>query len=187
MKRLVVSVVLLAAANVFAATLSVVPVSTSVGVNGVASVDLVFEDGYVGDFDITIGWDGSIVSLVGGSFGTQLGGPMDSLQGGLVPAGDALSTFEVSLLSVADLIALQPGGMATLLTLDFKGLAVGVSPVEITITALGDENGLPYTDVVVNNGEIRVTGIVIPEPGSWLLAGSALSLLLLRRLRVCGR
>jgi hypothetical protein len=76
---------------------------------------------------------------------------------------------------------------AVLLRLVFNTNAVGVSPVSISVTAIGDENGIPLSPVDLNNGVIRVidsSGPPIPEPSTLLLLASGAGLLLRRHRRV---
>jgi hypothetical protein len=134
-----------------------------------AQVTLDSSGGLVGDFDLTISWDASIVSLFSLAYGTQLGGPADSLQNPPTIGAASLNASEISLLSVADLTGLQPGSAATLLTLVFNTLAVGTSPVNIEVIAIGDESGMAHADVELNPGSITVIDGQVPEPSTALL------------------
>jgi hypothetical protein len=71
-------------------------------------------------------------------------------------------------------MALQPGQTATLLTLVFDTIALGTSPVNIGVVAIGDENGIQHNLVTVTPGSITVIAPngVIPEPSSLLLLGT---------------
>jgi hypothetical protein len=93
-----------------------------------------------------------------------------------------VNASEISLETPLDLIALQPGQTATLLTLVFDTIALGTSPVNIGLVAIGDENGLPHGVVTLTPGSITVIepNGVIPEPSSLLLFGSVGGLLLWR-------
>jgi hypothetical protein len=78
-------------------------------------------------------------------------------------------------------MALQPGQTATILSVVFNTIGLGTSPVDISVTTLGDENGIDATaGLQLTGGTIEViqqpTGM-IPEPSSAVLAVSALAFL----------
>jgi len=74
-----------------------------------------------------------------------------------MPLAGAGNLFEVSLESIADLVALQPTGFA-LATLTFDALAAGDSPVSLSVNAVSDATGaaLPLT---VESGSVTVTTV----------------------------
>jgi hypothetical protein len=146
-----------------------------------ATVTIESSLGFVGDFDLNISWNPAVVALFDIDYGTQLGGPADSIQNPFGLGAGTVNASEISLLSPGDLMALQPGPGATLLTLVFNAIAPGVSPVNIGVVSIGDEVGLAHTLVDINPGSITVTGTgIIPEPSSFLLLGSAAGLLFWR-------
>jgi hypothetical protein len=55
------------------------------------------------------------------------------------------------------------------LTLVFNTLAVGTSPVNIEVIAIGDESGMAHADVELNPGSITVIDGQVPEPSTALL------------------
>jgi hypothetical protein len=155
-----------------------------------AVVDIESSGGYVGDFDLTISWDPSIVSLAVIAYGSQLGGGSpNSIQNAPTIGAANVNLSEISLLTPAALTALQPGPAATLFTLVFNTLAVGTSPVNIALIALGDEFGIAHDLVTLQPGSITVVqdnGQVIPEPGTAvLLLTGALFASRFRRSRKC--
>lgn len=146
-----------------------------------ATVDIVASGGYVGDFDLDISWNPAIVSLFSISYGTQLG---LSIQNPFALGVGTVNASEISLEIAADLIALQPGQTATLLTLVYNTIAVGTSPVNIAYNAIGDEYGLAHNPVTLNPGSITVRQggpAEIPEPATTLMVGLGVGVLALGR------
>jgi hypothetical protein len=160
--------------------LDVDPVAQIKSLGQQATVSIKSSGGFVGDFDLNISWDPGIVSLFDIDYGTQLGGPADSIQNPFVAGAGTVNASEISLLSAVDLMALQPGQTATLLTLVFDTIALGTSPVNIGVVAIGDESGIPHNLVTTTPGSITVVDTVIPEPSSLLLLSTAGGLLIWR-------
>jgi hypothetical protein len=170
----------------FGAQLSVDPNGQTINVSQNTAVDIEFDEN-IGDFDIEIAWDSSIVQFLGYTLGTGLGDPTagEALAGD-VPGGSSINIFEVSLLPSANLLALQGAPPVTLLTLNFRGLSPGVSPVDVSVTTIGDENGIPFTaPVVAVDGSITVRGDggpIVPEPSTTvLMMAGGFALVLARR------
>jgi hypothetical protein len=185
-KLLILSVVLLALAPAAFADviLSVDPSAQTKLLGQVVTVTIKSSGGYVGGFDLNISWDSTILFFNSINYGTQLGGGVQNTFFG--PA--TVNATEISLLTPAELIALQPGPGATLLTLVFSTIALGTSDVQISYNAIGDENGLSHNVVDLNDGEITVIqGIPVPEPGSTTLLPvvAGLAALWLHISRVC--
>jgi hypothetical protein len=168
----------LCSVSAFGVTVSVVPGNQMIGVGQVTSVNLQV-DGNIGDFDLTVAWNGAIVDFLGYSPGTGLGAPGNSLFGDFAGPGDQIEIYEVSLFTDAnDLLALQATLPFNILTMNFRGLAAGTSPLELTLLAIGDEFGIPFTaPATVLNGSITVQGPaqVVPEPSTWMLLGAGLA------------
>jgi len=180
------TLMLLAVLPAQAGVIAVAPANQSVLLGNQATVDISYSGAFIGDFDIDISWNTAIIDLASLSFGTQLGGPADSIQSSS-PGLGTVNAFEISLLTdIPSLMALQPGQTATLLTLVFDTLSVGASPVSIIVNALGDENGNADTNLIVSNGQITVfqRNGVIPEPSSLLLMGAGVAWLAWRGRRV---
>jgi hypothetical protein len=177
---LIATALLVLAPAIFAAALTVDPAAQIKTLGQQAAVTIESSDGYIGDFDLDVSWDPSILSLFSINNGTQLCGPADYLQLPFVVGAATVNAAEVSLLSPADLIALQPGQTATILSVVFNTIGLGTSPVDISVTTLGDENGIDATPgLQLTGGTITVierTGM-IPEPSSAVLLASALAFL----------
>jgi PEP-CTERM motif len=133
----------------------------------------------LGLWDVDIAFDPAILGFVGASFGTGLdlfglGSINDAFDlGGLV------DIFEVSLDLPSDLDTLQLGAF-TLATLTFEALAVGSTPLTLTLDSVGDALGAPLA-ATASGAEVSVA---VPEPGTLGLAGLGLAgLAWLRRRR----
>lgn len=186
MKRklsIISSILLTLALPALADTLSVSPVGQTKILGNQATVTINAAGGYVGDFDLDIGWNNTILSLFSISYGTQLGGPLDSIQNPTAGGPGTVNASEISLLLPADLMLLQPGQTATLLTLVFNTIGLGTSAVDINVVTFGDENGLtPTSGVQTQNGSITVIAPNgdVPEPYSVALLATVAGLLVRR-------
>jgi hypothetical protein len=154
-------------------------ITADVQITGVSSVG-------VGDYDLAVGFDSSVLSAFNVSFHGFLGGPGNSLQSSSISIGTAEFT-EVSLLSVADLAVLQPDSFL-LGTIQFSALKVGSSNLQFKSITVDDANGLPLT---LNSHSASVTVTSVPEPSTTFLLGTTLILLVLsgvrsKRNNVCG-
>jgi hypothetical protein len=178
--------VLASSATVQAISLVFVPPSQDVVRGSPVSVGLVVADlgaDTVGTFDVVVSFDPAILSLdlADITFGPFLGDPglaavTDVLFVPGVPELIFLNVFAVSLLSSAELTALQPSSFP-LATLTFATLGVGTSPLGMTLNALGDANGDPLSlSAAPRPGAITVQQVVtvIPEPSTWLLLATGL-------------
>lgn len=163
-------------------TISLDPATSTGSVGGTIFVDLLWDgDGanYIGDFDVDILYDDSIVSYIGAVIDPDFG--VDSF--GCFICGDGstpgtVDLFEVSFDSVPDLIANQDslGNMFRLAILEFKGLADGHTTLSLSGT-FGNEFGLDFTHNLAN-GEIWIETPgtpTIPEPSTMLLLGTGLA------------
>lgn len=164
-----------------AIALEFTPSSQVVNVGDTATVDLVISglgDGVapsLGTFDLDVGFDSSILSFSGATFGDQLdlfgfGGLRDVILG-----VGSVNLFELSFDLVDDLNDLQLDSFV-LATLSFSTLSAGSSSWILTVNALGDADGVsllnPNDAVVINNGGIRsVDNNTVPEPASLPLIG----------------
>lgn len=148
------------------------------------SLDLVISDlgnfgpDSLGAFDISVGFDASVMSFTGYSLGGLLGdlSLFEALDLSTGESAGAVNVAEVSLLSALDLNALQPGEF-TLATLTFgvSNLAVGAttqfSLVPGATLADGAGTGLQF----VEGAPAEITGASpVPVPATPLLLLSAL-------------
>ena len=155
------------------------PVSQTVPVGDTAEVALVISGLGIGIapslsiFDMDITFDSALLGFSSAVYGDPvLGDQLDLFAGSVIsttPSAGSVNLFELSLDGPWDLDDLQAGSF-TLATLFFNTLAVGASPLEITINALGDAWGDPLTATVVD-GSISP----VPEPATILLLASGMA------------
>ena len=181
MKKVMVTSVLIAwsifwASSAQAVLLSFQPVSQNAQISDVVNVDVVVSglgNGVapsLGDFDLDVSYDNSILNATGGSIGPFLGDPglgeaitFSNLLPGVVDFG------EVSLLFDFELNALQADTF-TLATLTFDAIGVGTSALNFTKTIMGDAFGQPLP-VTTSSGEVIVSA---PTPATLVLLGVGL-------------
>lgn len=161
--------------------LNLVPSNSAVNVGEQFSVDVLvngLENEFIGDYDLTIGWDASLLSLSGFSFDAFLDGPADSISGFSSTPG-SVNAFEVSLSS----LSAQTGfGGFRLFSLSFSSLDAGLVSLFISdVGILGNELGESY-DFGRVGAEVSLTrpSTSVPEPSTLALllaaaAGGALS------------
>jgi hypothetical protein len=159
-------------AGACAVTVSLSPSSSTIGVGGTTSVEVVVAGlgdqvaPSIGVFDINVSFDPGVLGLDGVIFGAGL----DVLGSGSLQITDdslpgAINVYELSLDAAQDLDALQPAAF-TLFTLLFQGLGAGTSPLTVSLNILGDASG-DALDADVSGGELTVT---VSEPAAaWLL------------------
>jgi hypothetical protein len=165
------------------------PDFTFAGTGDTFSLDLVVSDlgnfgpDSLGTFDISVGFEASVLSFVSYSLGDFLG-DVDLSEAVDASAGDvggAVNVAEVSLLSVVDLDALQPGEFI-LATLEFDviNLAAGeMTQLSVLSGAiLGDAFGAPITVTGLGSATVEA----VPVPGTLvLLSASLFGWLMLKR------
>ena len=132
----------------------------------------------LGVFDLSVGFDPTILSFSSVAYGDPLlGDQLDlfGLGGFTVTTSGAgvVNLFELSFDSAADLNALQAGEF-TLATLTFYTLSTGTSPLTFAVNALGDAEGAALT-ATLGAGSVAVASAAVPEPGTLLLLGSGLA------------
>jgi len=171
-----------------APVVTVSPATQNVGVGDPASVNILVSGltEAVGGFSFVLDFNESFLSFVDYTFnlGNVLGaGPTDDLSFGLIDA-NSLDVFILADVSAteAELEAAQ-GATFVLATVNFTGLANGLSPLILSNVTLSMFDGITAIQgVTARNGEVCVGGnCTVPEPTSMLLVATALGALVLRR------
>lgn len=156
------------------------------------SLDLVvsdlgsFEPDSLGAFDVSVGFDTSILAFESYTLGGFLGDPgLEALDFSLGGLGASVNVAEVSLLSVIALDALQPSGF-TLASLNFKviDLAAGARS-EISILpslVLADAFGSSLVPTALESAIIEGRSSPVPAPGVlYLFVLSLMGLLVIQK------
>lgn len=167
------------------------PSSQTINQGGTAAVDIIATLGageIVSAYDFDIAYNASIVTATAVTFGTMLGGPLDSIQSAFGTSG-LVDLAELSFLSDTDLALLQGAGPITLATLFFSGDNPGTSPLSFINYGLGGNDikgieNIPYDSPILNDGSITVRGGGAPVPipaAVWLLGSGLIGLVGLRR------
>jgi hypothetical protein len=123
----------------------------------------------LGTFDLDLTFDPAILSCTSATFGDPiLGDQLDLRRLGSravpTPGDGVMNLFELSLDSPDDLNTLQVGAFI-LATITCDTLALGTSPLRITVHALGDALGVPLT-ASVGGGSVEV---IAPDAGLCIL------------------
>lgn len=156
----------------FTPTAQTVPQGSSLSVDVVAT-PAPGSGEIVSAYDLDLSYDASIITATGVTFGTALGGPLDSLTDSILSSG-LVNFAEVSFLSDADLASLQTSPF-TLASISFTADAVGTSPLSFinysTLTGKDIKGALvtAYTSPNLGSGSVTVTGAAVPEPGTLVL------------------
>jgi hypothetical protein len=162
-----------------AVNIAVTPPNQLVSVGGTFSVTLeasALAGAAIGAFDFDLGFDASRFALVSAVFGSQLGDVPADQSTDAVPGAGVVSLGAVSLLSPAQLEALQPGTVS-LVTLTFEAIATGAGAFTVEFVQLSDAFAAELQ--VVN---LTPATVDVPEPGSaWLLVLAAAALASRRR------
>jgi len=167
--------ILLSSASAMAITIGFNPTDQIVNVGAPVSVGLTisglgdFATPSLSTFDLDVLFDPTILAFSTAVFGDQLDlFGTGSIQK-ITPGTGAVNLFELSLELPGDLDNLQKGSF-TLAMLTFDTLALGTSPLSISINTLGDAEG---------QGLIADTQVgsvaAVPEPGTLLLISSGLA------------
>ena len=164
--------------------LSPTPSTQSLGSN--FSINLVLsglktEGQILSVYDVTVGFDPSILQLFGAQPGGALGaGPLFDV----ITGANSVNLFSLSFLTDAQLAAFQ-GDSLTLATLSFTGIGLGTSSLTLLPIALGGaSSGSVTIDLLAFPHEVGSATVTIvngvPEPGTLLLLALALPLLAAR-------
>ncbi len=125
--------------------------------------------GIVSAYDLDLAFDAALLDFGSANLSSALGDPAlgEVIQDGALAAPGLVDLWAVSLLSDAELAALQLGGPVTLAQIEFTALADGDA------SGLAFTNWGPFNDVKGANNEIIIGQV--PEPASLALVGIALA------------
>lgn len=149
------------------------------------SLDLVisglgdFEPDSLGAFDLLIGFDTSALSFTGYNLDGFLGdvGLSEAIDASTGVLGGTINIAEVSLLSVIDLDALQPGSF-TLATLNFNVIDLAVGAVtQLSVMSgfvLADADGFALSATAAGPASVQGAASAIPVPGTLVLFAASL-------------
>lgn len=183
MRRIMIIIVTalgLMCVNVASADLiQVVPGAPTVDLGDQVSVDVVFDPlgpggSLLGGFDITIGWDDSILALLNwvvdptGALGPA---PVEFVS----PGPDMINVFAVSIFS--DLTPFQDQDSPfSLFTLTFDAVGLGDGSIDFLSLLLSDETGFfpIFPEIIPGPGVTVQEPISIPEPSTLALFGIGL-------------
>lgn len=138
----------------------------------------------LGVYDLDITFDNNLFlldNLVWGdsSKGNQLDlNGFGSLQSSNLSVG-LINLFELSFDDIASLNNGQAGEF-TLFTLVFNAIAIGSGNFSLGANLLGDAKGEYLSLNTINNTQVAVTNVTVPEPSSWLLMLGLVAVVVLR-------
>lgn len=178
---------ILAASSIEASAImfSLAPSTQTAATGDTVSVDLRvaglgdFASLSLGDFDIDVSYDPLALTFTNYTLGPLLGVPLlgEAIDFGLGNLGSSVNLGEVSLLTPAELQALQPGSFV-LAKLDFQVLSLepgARTGLSLAVNSAGDEVGQALPVDGVAGALIRNPPIAAPEPPLLLLMGTALA------------
>lgn len=163
MSRAVLSALLANSAQAF--ELSISPPNQAAAVNSPVNADVLVSDlgngtaPSVGAYDINVNFDPNVLSYQSFNFGTQLGGPANSVQSTSQPTGGTINLALVSLLRADLLNQSQPGTFA-LGNLLFTAKAPGASSLSFGNITFADAEGNNLVVLRTNNGIVLTNELV---------------------------
>jgi len=169
-----------------AAMISIMPAATEVEEGDSFSLDIMFMGGdgeNLADYDFSVMFDDSIISLQSWSFGTETGFG-DGFEG-LDLMSDNFVVYDLSLWSVEDIQAEQADSFV-LITLTFDALMEGMTElmVDAENALVGDEFGVQLQTIMFESAMVTVTAgdpSNVPAPATFLLASLLLPAVMRRR------
>jgi len=167
------------------------PDSQSLMLGSTAQVDVVFSDlggEVISAYDLDISYDPAVLDASGVLFSTALGDEFffEVFNDFDLSTAGVVDLAQLSLLSDAELLALQGGDSVAVATLFVDAIGVGTTELDFVFDALNDVKGSngAILPVLAGSGSISVgvAGAPIPEPSATLLfaVGAALLLCALR-------
>lgn len=138
----------------------------------------------LGDYDVNFNYDASLFNFTGINWGdASLGNQLDlNSFGSLQDIGSGvgwLRLFEASVDDALDLELLQAGEF-TLFSVVLNAAALGSSTFSLTANALGDAYGNDVFIDTINDAQVTVGSVSVPEPSSLLLLLGLLAIVVLR-------
>ncbi|NMP30891.1 hypothetical protein HII17_04880 [Thalassotalea sp. M1531] len=123
----------------------------------------------VSGYDVDINFDPAILSLQSASFGSLLGGGIDSIQDA-VDFGNYINFAEISFLSEFDLSSLQGGTDFILGSLSFLTEQTGTTQISIANALVtGADPFIESFSGPANTLTFDINSTQVPEPNIWLL------------------
>jgi len=181
MKRLclVIAFLFVAATPGYAAVISVQPSPLNVSVGQSFSINVDISNvSDLSNFSFDVGFDPTIVSLVSAAEGgfLQSGGTTSFGSSPYYKSGSSgLTAYAIFIDDVLTTGGPGVSGAGTLATINFNALAIGNTPITISNESLIDP-GLDTIPASIQNGNISVQPVNVPEPPSTLY--TALSFIL---------
>lgn len=190
LRKFWVSLVLLFTVDAHAISIDLVADQTSVATGNLVSVAVNISGlndmsaPALGVYDLDVVFNNSLFvfnNLIWGD--SSKGNQLDLTGFGSVQSSN-LSTGLINLfeLSVDDIASLNNGqaGEFTLFTLVFNAIAIGNGNFSLGANLLGDAEGEYLSLNTINNTQVAVTNVNVPEPSSWLLMLGLVAVVILR-------
>ncbi len=190
LRKFWVSLVLLFTVDAHAISIDLVADQTSVATGNLVSVAVNISGlndmsaPALGVYDLDVVFNNSLFAFNNLIWGDSSKGNQLDLTGFGSVQSSNLSTGLINLfeLSVDDIASLNNGqaGEFTLFTLVFNAIAIGNGNFSLGANSLGDAEGEYLSLNTINNTQVAVTNVTVPEPSSWLLMLGLVAVVILR-------
>ncbi len=190
LRKFWVSLVLLFTVDAHAISIDLVADQTSVATGNLVSVAVNISGlndmsaPALGVYDLDVVFNNSLFAFSNLIWGDSSKGNQLDLTGFGSVQSSNLSTGLINLfeLSVDDIASLNNGqaGEFTLFTLVFNAIAIGNGNFSLGANLLGDAEGEYLSLNTINNTQVAVTNVTVPEPSSWLLILGLVAVVVLR-------
>lgn len=190
LRKFWVSLVLLFTVDAHAISIDLVADQTSVATGNLVSVAVNISGlndmsaPALGVYDLDVVFNNSLFAFNNLIWGDSSKGNQLDLTGFGSVQSSNLSTGLINLfeLSVDDIASLNNGqaGEFTLFTLVFNAIAIGNGNFSLGANLLGDAEGEYLSLNTINNTQVAVTNVNVPEPSSWLLMLGLVAVVILR-------